>query len=66
MKGVGKFCIGWAYGQCGHLRVDTHRDNRVMQNIFEKNGFVYCGTIYVTEDCHPRMAYEKIGAADDL
>ena len=58
-KGTGAFCINWAYGQCGHLRIDTHGDNRVMQGLLGKLGFVRCGTIYVEEDDAPRMAYEK-------
>lgn len=59
-KGIGSFCINWAYEQCGHLRMDTHADNHVMQKLLEKNGFVHCGTIYVEEDDYPRFAYEKI------
>ena len=54
MKGVGKFCIDWAYAQCGHLRMDTHGDNTVMQNLLKKCGFAHCGTIYVEEDDYPR------------
>lgn len=59
VKGIGEFCIEWAFKKCGHLRVDTHGDNRVMQNLLEKCGFIHCGTIYVEEDCYPRLAYEK-------
>ena len=59
-KGVGAYCINWAYGQCGrHLRIDTHGDNAVMQRLLEKLGFARCGTIYVREDNDPRIAYEK-------
>ena len=58
-KGVGTFCIQWAYEQCGHLRIDTHGDNTVMQNLLKKLGFVHCGTIYVEEDNDPRLAFEK-------
>lgn len=58
-KGIGSFCINWAYKQCGHLRIDTHGDNIVMQNIARKLNFTHCGTIYVTEDNYPRLAYEK-------
>jgi len=58
-KGVGAFCLNWAYGQCGHLRIDTHGANTVMQNLVRKMGFVHCGTIYVEEDDAPRLAYEK-------
>ncbi len=58
-KGTGSFCIQWAYDQCHHLRIDTHGDNKVMQNLVKKLGFVHCGTIYVEEDDYPRLAYEK-------
>ena len=59
-KGIGAFCISWAYEQCGHLRMDTHNDNKVMQNLLTKLGFVHCGTIFVREDKNPRMAFEKM------
>ena len=58
-KGTGTFCLNWAYSRCGHLRIDTHGDNTVMQNLLKKMGFVHCGTIYVEEDDAPRLAYEK-------
>lgn len=58
-KGIGEFCIRWAYGQCGHLRIDTHGDNVVMQNLLKKLGFEQRGIIYVVEDNDPRFAYEK-------
>ena len=58
-KGIGAFCINWAFEQCGHLRIDTHGDNIVMQNLVKKLGFVHCGTIYVEEDNNPRLAFEK-------
>ncbi len=58
-KGIGKFCIDWAYGQCHHLRMDTHPDNIVMQNLLKKLGFEKCGIIHVPEDNDPRYAYEK-------
>ena len=60
-SGAGKFCIRWAFRQCGHLRIDTHGDNRVMQRVLEKLGFARCGIIYIEEDNDPRIAYEKIG-----
>lgn len=58
-KGIGTFCLSWAYEQCGHLRIDTHGDNIVLQSMAKKLGFVHCGTIYVEEDNYPRLAYEK-------
>lgn len=59
-RGAGKFCIRWAYGQCGHLRIDTHGDNLVMQKVLNELGFTYCGVIRITDDNDPRLAYEKI------
>ena len=59
-RGIGSFCISWAFEQCGHLRIDTHGDNTVMQHLLKKLGFVHCGTIYVEEDNYPRLAFEKI------
>ena len=62
VRGIGAFCINWAYEQCGHLRIDTHGDNKVMQNLLMKLGFTHCGTIYVEEDEYPRLAFEKLRA----
>ena len=59
VRGAGAFCIDWAYARCGHLRIDTHGDNAVMQRLLTRLGFVHCGTIYVREDHDPRLAYEK-------
>lgn len=58
-KGIGAFCINWAFEQCGHIRIDTHGENTVMQNLVKKLGFVRCGTIYVEQDEYPRLAFEK-------
>jgi len=59
-KGIGTFCIKWAFDKCGHIRIDTHGDNIVMQNMLKKSGFIHCGTIHVDEDDNPRMAFEKL------
>lgn len=58
VKGAGSYCLQWAFSQCGNLKIDTHHDNIVMQNALRKNGFTYCGIIYL-EDGQPRMAYQK-------
>lgn len=59
-KGAASYCINWCYDRCGHLRMDTHQDNRPMQQLLHKLGFQKCGIIYV-QDGTPRIAYEKIG-----
>ncbi len=59
-KGAGQKCISWAYEQCGHLRIDTHPDNKVMRHVLEKLGFSQRGIIYVKQDPDPRYAFEKV------
>lgn len=61
-KGIGHAVIRWAGERCPHLRIDTHPDNIVMQNMLKAEGFTFCGTIYVQEDSDPRMAYERVSA----
>lgn len=58
IKGIGIYCLEWCYGQCRNMRIDTHRENRVMQNILEKLNYKSCGIIYI-EDSSPRIAYQK-------
>lgn len=58
-KGIGAFCIDWAFDRCGHMRIDTHPDNKTMQRLLEKLGFSKRGIIHVEEDVYPRFAYEK-------
>ena len=40
-----------------YLRIDTHRDNAVMQHLLQKAGFSYCGRIYLA-DGSERLAYD--------
>lgn len=40
------------------IKVDTHEDNRAMQRSLIKNGFEYCGVIYLA-DGSKRVAFEK-------
>ena len=41
------------------IKIDTHKDNISMQKLLEKNGFKYCGIIYL-EDGSERIAFEMI------
>lgn len=50
-------CLEFCRAQYPHLRIDTHADNHVMQNLLSRAGFSRCGTIYV-EDGSARIAYE--------
>ena len=59
VHGVLSLAVGFCEKQIKHLRIDTHKDNTIMQHVIEKNGFTKCGTIYV-KDGSPRIAYEKV------
>jgi hypothetical protein len=58
IKGVATFCLNWCLDKCKNIRIDTHRDNVVMQNLLSKNNFAKCGIIYL-EDGSERLAYQK-------
>lgn len=58
-KGAGTFCINYCFERCKNLRIDTHKDNYVMQNMLIKNGFFRCGIIFL-ESGDPRIAFQKI------
>ena len=56
IKNAEKLCIE---NDIESIRVDTHKDNISMQKLLKKNGFAYCGIIYL-EDKSVRVAFEKI------
>lgn len=58
VKGIMDICLKWCAARCSNLRVDTHRDNKVLQNILHKNGFIYCGIIYVSNGTE-RLAFQR-------
>lgn len=51
--------LEFAGTQVTNLRIDTHKNNTVMQHLLSKAGFQYCGIIY-TDDGTKRLAYQKI------
>lgn len=57
--GVFAAALEYCSGVIGHLRIDTHADNKPMQHVVEKAGFSKRGIIYV-EDGTPRIAYDRI------
>lgn len=56
VHGIAETCIRWSAGQSRTLRADTHADNKVMQHLLEKNGFIRCGIIHLANGS-PRLAY---------
>ncbi len=57
-KGVANLCFDFALSFCGSVKIDTHRDNIPMQKALLKNGFEYCGIIYL-QNGDERLAYQK-------
>ena len=58
VHGIFSAVIDFAASRYSHLRIDTHRDNHIMQHLIEKYGFTYCGIIWL-EDGTERLAYER-------
>lgn len=46
------------------IKIDTHKGNKSMQEFLKKQGFTYCGVIYL-EDGAPRVAFEKVLAESE-
>lgn len=55
-KEVEKWCLD---KNIHSIKIDTHNDNLSMRKLLEKNGFSYCGIIYLV-DGNKRLAYEKV------
>ena len=56
LKNIEEMCLNMGVHS---IKVDTHRDNISMQKMLQKNGFHYCGKIYL-DDNSERIAFEKI------
>lgn len=56
-KGLSKLCFDYCIDKIPYLRIDTHHDNKPMQQAVKKYGFKECGIIYVA-DGSPRIAYD--------
>lgn len=61
VHGIFRCMMDYCKLRYSNVRIDTHRDNMVMQKQIEKNGFKKCGTIYA-EDGSPRIAYQWTSA----
>ena len=53
-----KVLLDWGFGQTGSIRIDTHKDNVIMQHVLSKYGFTHCGMILLANG-DPREAYQK-------
>jgi len=59
VHGIFSDMMTWAFKRDGNIRIDTHRDNTIMQHNIRKHGFSYCGIILLA-DGDERLAYQRI------
>lgn len=57
MKGVAGECLKFCKNINPNIRIDTHKDNKVMLSWIERSGFEKCGIIHVA-DGSPRIAFQ--------
>ena len=50
--------MDFSFAHDNNIRIDTHRDNKIMQHNIEKHCFTYCGIIYLANG-DERLAYQK-------
>ena len=50
--------LDWGFGRVKSIRIDTHKDNVIMQHVLSKYGFTHCGMILLANG-DPREAYQK-------
>lgn len=58
-SGIFATLYDWCWERMPSIRIDTHRDNHIMQHLLDNYGFTYCGIIYLA-DGSERLAYQKI------
>ena len=56
-KGIFSKAMDYALQHYSTIRIDTHRDNKVMQHVIGKAGFEYCGIIHCWNG-DERLAYQ--------
>ena len=50
--------MDFCFSREANIRIDTHRDNHIMQHVILKHGFQYCGIIYLANG-DERLAYQR-------
>ncbi len=57
-RGVLASCVDYALSVCNNIKIDTHKDNRVMQSALAKLGFKVCGEAVIPE-VGERILYQR-------
>ena len=53
------YVLDFCLKQCPHVRLDTHRNNHIVQRLAMENDFSYRGVIFVRGNS-PRLAFERL------
>ncbi len=59
--GIFATIMDFSFSHDSNIRIDTHRDNHIMQHNLLKHGFTFCGIIYLASG-DERLAYQKLKA----
>jgi len=59
VHGIFQSIMEFCFAKERNIRIDTHRDNKIMQHNIEKHGFKYCGSIHLANG-DERLAYQKM------
>ncbi len=57
--GIFKMIMDFCFAHESNIRIDTHKDNYIMQHNILKHGFIYCGIIHLLSG-DERLAYQRI------
>jgi hypothetical protein len=63
VKGILQEIFSWTEAQTRNLRIDTHRENAIMNYLLPKYGFHRCGIIHL-KNGEERIAYAKTPQVD--
>lgn len=59
VHGIFGSIMDFCFSHDPNIRIDTHRDNQIMQHNILRHGFTYCGIIYLLSG-DERLAYQRI------
>ena len=57
--GIFKSIMDFCFARESNIRIDTHKDNHIMQHNILKHGFTYCGIIHLASG-DERLAYQTL------
>lgn len=59
VHGIFNAVMDYCFSCDTNMRIDTHRDNKIMRNLLLEHGFHYCGIIYL-QGGDERLAYQRL------